>query len=130
MQGNYDVFEKTMRERVRNAKAAAESQEMKRKHMQASRVRPARFARFAHPLAAFLLAELLCFGSCGGGWLVEQVPGGAAQACAGKGRAVLFSAPLSRPAAAPGDRHRTPQPSRAPRSFRCFPLPADRRTEL
>jgi ATP-binding cassette subfamily F protein 3 len=33
--GNYDVFEKTMRERVKNAKQAAEAQDMKRKHMQA-----------------------------------------------------------------------------------------------
>ncbi|KAL4424205.1 hypothetical protein ABPG75_001506 [Micractinium tetrahymenae] len=33
--GNYDNFEKTMRERVKNAKAAAESQAMKRAHMQA-----------------------------------------------------------------------------------------------
>ncbi|KAL4853778.1 ABC transporter F family member 3 [Chlorella vulgaris] len=33
--GNYDTFEKTSRERVKNAKAAAEAQDMKRKHMQA-----------------------------------------------------------------------------------------------
>ncbi|GAB4813067.1 hypothetical protein N2152v2_000113 [Parachlorella kessleri] len=33
--GNYDVFEKTAKERLRNAKQAAEAQEMKKKHMQA-----------------------------------------------------------------------------------------------
>ncbi len=33
-QGNYDVFEKTMAERLKNAKKAAESQEMKKKHIQ------------------------------------------------------------------------------------------------
>ncbi|KAL4442757.1 hypothetical protein ABPG77_006751 [Micractinium sp. CCAP 211/92] len=33
--GNYDTFEKTMRERQKNAKAAAESQAMKKAHMQA-----------------------------------------------------------------------------------------------
>ncbi|PSC74057.1 ABC transporter F family member 3 [Micractinium conductrix] len=33
--GDYDTFERTMRERVKNAKSAAESQDMKRKHMQA-----------------------------------------------------------------------------------------------
>ena len=35
LQGDYDTFERTMRERVKNAKSAAESQDMKRKHMQA-----------------------------------------------------------------------------------------------
>ena len=34
LQGNYDTFEKTMRERVKNARQAAEAQDMKRKHMQ------------------------------------------------------------------------------------------------
>eukprot|EP00887_Chlorella_sp_A99_P006972 scaffold2.g6972.t1 len=34
--GNFDNFEKTQAERMRNAKAAAESQDMRRKHMQAS----------------------------------------------------------------------------------------------
>lgn len=33
--GNYAVFEKTMKERQRNARKAAEAQEMKRKHVQA-----------------------------------------------------------------------------------------------
>lgn len=33
--GNFDNFEKTQAERMRNAKAAAESQDMRRKHMQA-----------------------------------------------------------------------------------------------
>ncbi|EFN50446.1 hypothetical protein CHLNCDRAFT_55886, partial [Chlorella variabilis] len=33
--GNYDNFEKSMRERHKNARAAAEAQDMKRKHMQA-----------------------------------------------------------------------------------------------
>jgi ATPase subunit of ABC transporter with duplicated ATPase domains len=33
--GNFDTFEKTMRERQRNARAAAEAQDAKRKHMQA-----------------------------------------------------------------------------------------------
>eukprot|EP00197_Chlamydomonas_leiostraca_P008797 CAMPEP_0202864636 /NCGR_PEP_ID=MMETSP1391-20130828/4798_1 /ASSEMBLY_ACC=CAM_ASM_000867 /TAXON_ID=1034604 /ORGANISM="Chlamydomonas leiostraca, Strain SAG 11-49" /LENGTH=767 /DNA_ID=CAMNT_0049544399 /DNA_START=78 /DNA_END=2381 /DNA_ORIENTATION=- len=32
--GNYDVFEKTMAERLKNAKKAAEAQDMKRKHVQ------------------------------------------------------------------------------------------------
>ena len=35
LQGNYDVFEKTAAERLRNARAAAESQQMKRDHMKA-----------------------------------------------------------------------------------------------
>jgi ATP-binding cassette subfamily F protein 3 len=33
-QGNYDVFEKTMTERLKNAKKAADAQDMKRKHIQ------------------------------------------------------------------------------------------------
>jgi ATP-binding cassette, subfamily F, member 3 len=32
--GNFDTFEKTMNERLKNARKAAESQDMKRKHIQ------------------------------------------------------------------------------------------------
>lgn len=35
LQGNYDIFEQTMAERMRNAKKQAEAQTQKRQHVQA-----------------------------------------------------------------------------------------------